>query len=197
MKTTTIVLQLGLIAVIAFGCNQRNSATENKPASDNLSTRTWDSSKGDTLESEEEKRFYELTENLQRKYEAGQITEVETDIKELKHLLPDFPRNWNYGNAIHKLNIVEGRIALQKGDIKEAKKHLILAGKTNGSPQLNSFGPNMSLAKELLERKQSEVVIEYFDLCKRFWESDLSKLEEWKETVQEGEIPDFGANLKF
>jgi hypothetical protein len=86
---------------------------------------------------------------------------------------------------------------LQKGNVEEAKNYLILAGKTNGSPQLNSFGPNMSLAKELLEKREREIVIQYFDLCSRFWKNDFSNLNNWKEIIRKGEIPYFGANLVF
>jgi hypothetical protein len=198
MKTNTIILLVGFISITIFGCNKPNHGTENNQKNHKLLTRTWlPSDPKDTVESAEEKRFYELTKNLQPKYEAGKITEVKSDVGEIKQLLPNFKTNWNYGNAIHKMNIVEGRIALQNGNIDEAKKYLILAGQTNGSPQLNSFGPNMSLAKELLEKKESKVVLQYFDLCSRFWESDFSKLDEWKEIVQQGEIPNFGANLEF
>src|SRR5690606_3461452 len=146
---------------------------------------------------DEEKQFYELTKNLQRKYESGEIEEVKSDINEIKSLLPNYATNWNYGNALHKMNIVEGRIALQKGNVEEAKKYLILAGKTTGSPQLNSFGPNMSLAKELLEKREKQIVIQYFDLCRKFWKSDFSKLDDWEEIVHKDEIPNFGANLEF
>jgi hypothetical protein len=197
MKTHKFILQLGLVAVIAFGCSQCSSAPENKQANCISAKRTWDSSKNDTIESEEEKRFYKLTQNLQQKYESGKIEEVESIIRETKRILPNFERNWNYGNEVHKINIVAGRIALQNGNVEEAKKYLILAGQTNGSPQLNSFGPNMSLAKELLEKKESKVVLQYFDLCSRFWECDFSKLDNWKELVKKGKIPEFGANLVF
>jgi len=59
---------------------------------------------------------------------------------------------WNYGNNVHHGNIILGRIAIKRDDLEEAKKRLINAGNTPGSPQLNSFGPNMALAKELLEK---------------------------------------------
>jgi len=41
---------------------------------------------------------------------------------------------WNYGNNIHYANLTLGRIALTLDDLKEAKKRLINAGKTPGSP---------------------------------------------------------------
>jgi hypothetical protein len=47
--------------------------------------------------------------------------------------------DWNYGNAVHKANLALGRVALRDGDIEQAKHYLIEAGKTPGSPQLNSF----------------------------------------------------------
>ena len=65
--------------------------------------------------------------------------------------------DWNYGNALHKGNIVLGRIALERGDIAGAKEHLLAAGQTPGSPQVGSFGPNTTLAKELLEKMSARL----------------------------------------
>lgn len=61
-------------------------------------------------------------------------------------LAPQFRTNWNYGNAIHDGHMVLGRVALRRGDIEAAKRELLEAGKTPESPQLNSLGPNRSLA---------------------------------------------------
>ena len=80
----------------------------------------------------------------------------------------DDPCDWNYGNAVHDAHNILGRVALRRGDVESAKKHLIQAGKTIGSPQLNSFGPSMVLAKELLEKGESGTVLVYLDLCEAF-----------------------------
>jgi hypothetical protein len=67
-----------------------------------------------------------------------------------------------------------------------------------GSAVLGSFGPNMVLAKELLERKERQVVLEYFNLCGAF--SEIEKdglLQQWTEQVKAGKIPDFGGNLAY
>ena len=62
-----------------------------------------------------------------------------------------------------------------------------------------SFGPTMVLAKELLEEGEKDVVLQYFDLCEKFWiagpANPGNKLKEWREVVKAGGVPDFGMNL--
>ena len=102
---------------------------------------------------------------------------------------------WNFGNAVHHGNLVLGHIALLRGDLKRAEEHLIKAGKTPGSPQLNSFGPNMLLARELLRKKRPDAVIEYLRLCGVFW--DRTKTDAWIKMIEAGGIPGFGGNLRY
>jgi len=99
------------------------------------------------------------------------------------------------GYKLHQGHLVLGRIALRADDVAKAKEHLLAAGKTPGSPGLNSFGPNMALAKELLEKEERQVVLEYFKLCGNFWKED--RLDTWAQEVRAGKIPDFGANLEY
>ena len=98
---------------------------------------------------------------------------------------------WNYGNNIHHGNIILGRIALKRNDIEKAKEHLIKAGQTPGSPQLNSFGPSMGLAKDLLEKGEKDVVLRYFALCSKFWAMKQDRLDKWTALVKAGMTPDF------
>jgi hypothetical protein len=106
------------------------------------------------------------------------------------------PRNWNYGNAIHHSHTILGQVALRLGDIDASKIHLIKSGETIGSPQLDTFGPNMALAKELLESGELEAVLRYLNLCKLFWKMDYGKLDRWKTEIMQGKVPDFGLNLR-
>jgi tetratricopeptide (TPR) repeat protein len=99
------------------------------------------------------------------------------------------------GDKLHHGHLILGRIALRADDVAKAKEHLLAAGKTPGSPALNSFGPNMTLAKELLEKEERQVVLEYFKLCANFWKED--RLDTWAKEVRDGKIPDFGANLEY
>lgn len=101
------------------------------------------------------------------------------------------------GDAVHDCHLVLGLIALDEGHLEEAKRHLLAAGKSNGSPVLGSFGPNMSLAKELLEKGEQETVLEYLASCRKFWGSGSEKLDAWTKDIQAGRIPEFGANLIY
>ena len=75
--------------------------------------------------------------------------------------------------------------------------YLIEAGRTPGSPQLNSFGPNMLLAKELLEKGETATVLEYLDLCTKFWRIDHGSVSTWKKLIADGKQPNFFANLLY
>jgi hypothetical protein len=67
---------------------------------------------------------------------------------------------WWTGDAVHQGNIVLGRLALRSGEVEEAKRYLLLAGKTPGSTSLASQGPSMALARNLLERGESAAVLQ-------------------------------------
>ncbi|MFB3114725.1 MAG: RNA polymerase subunit sigma-24, partial [Nitrospirales bacterium] len=90
-----------------------------------------------------------------------------------------------------------GRLELLDGNLEKAKDYLIESGKTPGSPQLNSFGPNMSLARDLIKKGEEQVVFEYFNLCRQFWELDFGKLSRWTFYIKLGITPGFGANLVY
>src|SRR5262245_55079955 len=142
-------------------------------------------------------RFYALNDAAKAAFEMGKIDEARQHAQALVDLAPKYQNDWNYGNAIHDGHMVLGRVALKKGDVDTAKRELLLAGATPGSPQLDSFGPNMSLAKELLEQKQTDAVVEYFALCAKFWELERGNLKRWTILAKGGEMPDFGANLVY
>lgn len=104
---------------------------------------------------------------------------------------------WWTGDAIHQGNIVLGRLALRGGDVAAAKRYLLLAGKTPGSSGLAALGPNMALAKDLLDLGESAVVLEYLQECGDFWDGNRGKLAEWTALIRAGLKPDFGANLNY
>ena len=145
----------------------------------------------------EREKFYKLADLAKVSFEAGEMQKAETYANSLLAQAAQYKNDWNYGNAIHHGNLILGRITLKSGNVEKAKEYLIKAGKTSGSPQLNSFGPNMALAKELLEKNEREVVIQYFELCGSFWKMGQARLKDWTALVKEGQIPDFRGNLQY
>jgi hypothetical protein len=55
----------------------------------------------------------------------------------------------------------------------------------------------MLLAKELLERGETATVMEYLDLCNKFWRTDHGSISTWKKIIAEGKQPNFFANLLY
>lgn len=144
---------------------------------------------------EPDEKFFLLPDLATVAFNAGDFAKAKAYADELLNMNKETKKNWNSGNAVHHGNLVLGRVALQDGDVDKAKSYLLAAGRTEGSPQLNSFGPNMTLAKDLLEKGEKQVVLEYFDLCGKFWQRE--ELDQWRATVKGGGIPEFGANLVY
>lgn len=145
----------------------------------------------------ETERFYALGRAAKNALKAGQTAEARKLAEEQALLAPKYATSWNYGNAVQVANQVLGRIALAEGNAAEAKKRLLASADSKGSPQMNSFGPNMLLAKELLARGEKDVVLEYFQRCSTFWKMGTERLATWTEAVKKGETPDFGGNLEY
>ena len=101
------------------------------------------------------------------------------------------------GNDVHHANLVLGHVHLRRGDLVAAEECLAAAGATPGSPQLDSFGPNMSLAEALLDHDRTDAVLRYFDQCATFWDERFSRLPQWRAHVRAGERPSFGPNLRY
>lgn len=127
---------------------------------------------------------------------AGHHAEAETLATELQQQAPNHHDDWNYGNAIHDSHLALGLTSLQQGNTAKASQHLLEAGRTPGSPQLNSFGPNMLLADALLHASQQEIVCEYLQLCRNFWKMGHPQLTYWTQRIKLGQHPDFRPNLR-
>ena len=135
--------------------------------------------------------------------EAGELDEATV---QAKALLAQDQKGWNYGNVIYDAHSILGRSALRQGKLQQARQELLAAGQTPGSPQLNSFGPRFTLARELLQHGEPadrEAVAEFLDGVARFWANPdkapdyrkadvlkkLQQIETWKAEVRAGKTP--------
>lgn len=130
-------------------------------------------------------------------FDAGDLQKARAYAELLLREATSQQGSWNHGNAVHKGNLILGRIAAAEGRVADAVTFLRAAGETPGSPQLNSFGPNMTLAKDLLERGERDAVLAYFEACRVFWKMGGGRLDAWTREVRAGTIPNFGANLRY
>lgn len=145
-----------------------------------------------------------LLDKLDKMIESKDFQAGEDVAKAALEIAPKLKKSWIYGNLLHKSHLVLGFVALEKNDFKKAESELLASVKGNpGSPQMDTFGPNFALAKAWLEKKgNKKVVLEYIDLCAKFWESEVVKeksanINLWRSEIKEGKIPDFGANLDY
>lgn len=100
-----------------------------------------------------------------------------------------------YGDACHDANMVLGRLAVRRGEIDLALVHLAKSARCVSSPKLSTFGPNLSLARDLLEAGRASAVLDYLRSIGRLWEMDYGRLAAWILEIEEGKTPDFGGNL--
>ena len=102
-------------------------------------------------------------------------------------------------SATHTSNIILGLIEIQKGNTSKAREHLLASGRISGvtPPDLATFGPNMLLAKKLIENGERDAVLRYLDLCAAFWRLKDGRIAMWKSKVSRGIVPDFGANNRY
>jgi len=90
--------------------------------------------------------------------------------------------------AVFEGNQVLGRVALRRGDIAAAKRHLLDSARASESlPSI--FDPGTTLAKELLEKGQKTVVIEYLHLCAGSHKDQGDRFRDWEDEIKKGHMP--------
>ncbi len=143
-------------------------------------------------------RFYALANVAKAAFDAGELDKADRYGRELLSTAPEYQKDWNYGNAVFYGNMMIGRVALKRDhNMLLASSSLIASGKTTGSPQLNSFGPSMSLAKDLLTVGERDTVLEFLTLCRSFWKMHPERLDDWTAAIKGGGTPDFLSNLAY
>jgi len=135
--------------------------------------------------------FYLLTDATEAAYLVKDYPAAHQYAEKLLTLAAQYKTDWNYGNAIYTANSILGLIALDANDIPTAEKHLLAAGATPGSPQLNSFGPDLTLAQKLLALDKRDTVLTYLDEIATFWKTNESEIKAWQKAIRDGQTPTF------
>jgi tetratricopeptide (TPR) repeat protein len=135
--------------------------------------------------------FYALPSAAMAAWHLGKIDLAISLAEKALSVAPTYADNWNYGNAINAGHTVLGLCALHNGQTDAAVARLHQAGGTPGSPQLNSFGPSMQLAKALAIQGEFDAALTYLEQCRVFWKLGEVWLDIWKKKLQAGIVPNF------
>jgi tetratricopeptide (TPR) repeat protein len=133
-------------------------------------------------------KFYIFTDIPMFAFNAGDMTKAEQTASDLIAQASQFKRDWNHGNALNKGHTTLGLVALRKGDRDKAKHHLIQSTIDVSSPQNDSFGPDPTLAAEMLELGETDAVIDYWQRCREFWLTQ-DRFDEFCKSTKNGKMP--------
>jgi len=134
------------------------------------------------------RRYYALDGMAQAALEAGANEKAAAYAKELIAGTPEHRRE---ADAVFDAHLVLGRVALRSGDVAAASAQLIEAGRTTGSPIIETLGPNMTLARELLDKGERSAVLVFLGECRTFWKNGGEQLDAWTAALHNGGTPVF------
>jgi hypothetical protein len=95
-------------------------------------------------------------------------------------------------NATQRANTLLGRVALLTDDLAGGKQYLLDSSKPEAARDVSISGPTMVLAKELLEKGERDVVVQYLENCVLLWPRGEGTLRNWIADIQRGKTPNFG-----
>jgi len=141
------------------------------------------------LNKSEYERWAWLDDAAELAYKIEDYKKAETYSLESLSASKNYDTDWNYGNSIHNANMVLGRLSLRDGNIKRAKEYLLKSAQSKGSPQLDTFGPSLILANDLLKFGEKEVVLVYLTSIVTFWKMDDGCISRWIKEIENNKTP--------
>jgi tetratricopeptide (TPR) repeat protein len=150
------------------------------------------------LPTEPDARFHALGRAAKAAFDAGYYDEAQALAHELLNAAPHYFHDWYYGQAVATANIVLGRVVLKRDrNIAQAERYLKASEATLNTPFLRITGPNMSLAKDLLEAGDQAPVLQLLEESRKSWTNNGGQLDAWERTIKAGDVPNFGPNLLY
>lgn len=139
----------------------------------------------------DEKRAELLKKMAEAALELNKLDKARIYATELVLEFGDNPARVEYSQSSHYGNLTLGKLALKENAVEKAKEHLLIAARAPQRARFNSVSPDFTLAAQLLERGEQEVVLEYVTLCEKFTLADKEKLQTWREEIKAGKTPTF------
>ena len=130
-----------------------------------------------------------LAKAAQAAYAAAEYSDAAAYAHEALRLAPECGST-HQPDYEHWAHTVLGRCSLLDGDVEAATNHLAICGELGSlqAPVLRSFGPDFSLANELIDQGETAAVVSYLEQCKTFWMNG-GRVDRWLEELRMGGSP--------
>lgn len=138
---------------------------------------------------QDRRHFHELRRELRRTFLDQDYQKAKTLATEYLALATNYPCDATYGDAIFSANLYLGRIAFKAGDVDAASHFLLAAGQTPGSAALDSVGPDLTLANQLLDAGKANTVVEFLLEVRHFWKPGIKQTDVWIAEIKAGRKP--------
>jgi transposase-like protein len=87
--------------------------------------------------------------------------------------------------------IILGKVALARGDVDAAERHLLDAAATWPGDSKKTYGPDFQLAAALLREDRAAAVLSYLRASRRFTVLIEEQIDHWIRQIEDGRTPDF------
>jgi hypothetical protein len=144
-------------------------------------------------------RYFTISQQLRDSLTSGDIqraASLAVELQTAENVLlakRKFVPKSSIGRTTYDINDALGRAAFLRKNYPAACDLLLKAADTKGDPALRSFGPDLWLARALLQAGYKDFVLTFLQRCKVFW--DPPRLDDWISLLQSGGTPDFGMNI--
>ncbi len=135
-------------------------------------------------------RFFALSQMARQAFDAGDLVKAKAYATEVLEKIPQAKESLGGVNVTdtetYDANSVLGLVALKQGSVSQARQYLLESAKNPASSAIVPFGPDFTLARELLAKGERDAVIEFLTACKGFWKDGGAQLDNMIDSVRQG-----------
>jgi hypothetical protein len=118
---------------------------------------------------------------------AGSYEDSRLFTEQITKNIDSFNNYTTKGGMLHEYHTLMGRHLVREGNLEEAKQQLMLSIDLSPDSAMRSFGPNTSLALDLLLKGENTSVLTFLDGCARFWKEEPIQI--WKSKINANKMP--------
>lgn len=130
-------------------------------------------------------------------FESGDLETAKRHSEQLLNNFPPLPEAggnereqlWMAWDIYRSTHLLLGRIHLVMNDLDSAGLHLVQAGEAPTTPALESYGPDLSLARDLLTLGANGPVLKFLSALGTRWKAGKSRTETWEMDIRRGVVP--------